>query len=148
MPYFRFDTSRSTPPGISAQVEQLPQGELSRIPTRSASEGAAFVPQETCGIPRSRFGLVWPFPLVLVVLSESVFRFRVHHTELSTDEFPVTTWVPLPPCLIIDDQSRPAGRSYQPDRRDQRGTAHQAPPHYRISVVARKTAMFSVCSAG
>ncbi len=40
------------------------------IPTRCVSEGAAFVPQETCGIPRSRFGLVWPFPLALVAFSE------------------------------------------------------------------------------
>src|SRR5208337_5469825 len=32
------------------------------IPTRSVSEGAAVAPQMACGIPRSRFGLVSPFP--------------------------------------------------------------------------------------
>ena len=34
------------------------------------SEGAGVAPQLTCGIPRSRFGLVWLVPLDQVVISE------------------------------------------------------------------------------
>ena len=46
------------------------------IPTRSVSEGAALAPQMACGIPRSRFGLVLPFPFEPVVFNEKCRFFR------------------------------------------------------------------------
>src|SRR5208337_3265920 len=65
-----FDTSRRTPPGNSACADPAPRLESSSMPTRSVSEGAGVAPQLTCGIPRSRFGLVWLVPFDQVVISE------------------------------------------------------------------------------
>jgi hypothetical protein len=38
------------------------------------SEGAGVAPQLTCGIPRSRFGLVWLVPFDQVVISEESLK--------------------------------------------------------------------------
>ena len=51
------------------------------------------MPQETCCIPRSRFGLVWPFPLVLVVFSEKC-RFLVKTLDVKSR--PETQRAPIP----------------------------------------------------